>query len=293
MQFIKISIVLPVYNSVNFIEETLISIFNQEYPNLELIVLDSCSTDGTTEVLKKYSSKIDQLIIEKDNGQYYAVKKGLEIASGEVIAWINADDKYFPWTFSFVNKIFSSYNDVNWISGIPSYMNDQGEIYGMNNTIPTRPTNFIKNGWFRNKLFGYLQQEGMFWRKTVYDEIDGIDINYKLAADFDLWTRMANNAELISVGISLAIFRVHQNSRSKVFIQEYENEVSRIVSLKQKAPFIYRVLFKIHPYLNAVLRKMIWKKSKIYYFSLKDRKWKLDNKLTSISQHPISHIMLK
>jgi glycosyltransferase involved in cell wall biosynthesis len=258
-----------------------------------LIVLDSCSTDGTVEVLKKYDTKIDKLIVEKDNGQYFAVKRGFELSSGEIIAWINGDDKYFPWTFSFVNKIFTEHTDINWIGGLPSFMNEHAEIYGLNNTVPSRPNKYIKEGWFRDRLYGYLQQEGMFWRKKSYVEIGGIDTQFKLAADFDLWIRLSQKNELISVGIPLACFRVHENSRSKVLKTIYENEVNQITQRMAKPPYFIKILFGINPNLNAILRKFIWKKSKIYYFSLKDKKWKLRDKFTSISTHPFSHILLK
>ncbi len=293
MEYLRISIIIPTYNTISYIEETLKSIINQDYPNLEIIVLDSCSSDGTTELLKRYFNKIAILIVEKDQGQYFAIRRGFELATGEIIAWINGDDKYFPWTFSFVNEIFTNYTNVMWIGGLPSFMNEKGKIYGLNYTVPSRPIKYIQNGWFTDNKFGYLQQEGMFWRRSIYDEAGGINLAYKLAADFDLWIKFAQISELVSVGIPLACFRVHENSRSKILKFEYETEVGIISKDKHKLPFILQLLLRSNPILNAIIRKLIWKKSLIYYFSLKNKSWKLDSKITSISAHPLSHMALK
>ena len=81
-----------------YIEETILSILNQQYPNLELIIVDGGSSDNTLSILSKYKEQISLLISEKDEGQYNAINKGFSKATGEMLAWLNADDVYFPWT---------------------------------------------------------------------------------------------------------------------------------------------------------------------------------------------------
>jgi len=292
MSYLKISIVLPTYNSEKYVEGALKSIINQEYPNLELIVVDNCSTDNTINIFKKYTDKINILIVENDEGPYHAVKYGLELASGDIIAWLNSDDIYFQWTFSMVNRIFTQHSHLMWIGGIPSQMDENGILYGMNNTIPSRPQNAIKNGWFYEKMYGYLQQEGMFWRKEVYQNSNGLNTKYKLAADFDLWTQFAQKYELVSVGMHFASFRIHDNSRSRALRNIYEQEILEIIADKKKPTLIKRYLFGINKNINGVLRKFVWKKSLVYYFSLRRKKWLLKYKYTSISPNPFSHILL-
>ena len=96
---LKISIIVPCYNMEQYIEETLISILNQKYENLELIIVDGLSSDNTLNIISKYEKQISLLISEKDNGQYNAINKGMSFATGDILAWLNADDIYFPWTF--------------------------------------------------------------------------------------------------------------------------------------------------------------------------------------------------
>ena len=98
-QFPKISVVMPCYNMEEYIEQTIKSILNQEYPNLELIIVDGGSTDNSLNIIKKYVDKVNILISEKDNGQYDAINKGFSHATGDIFCWINADDVYFSWTF--------------------------------------------------------------------------------------------------------------------------------------------------------------------------------------------------
>ena len=90
--FPKISIVTPSFNQAEFIEETILSVLNQKYPNLEYIIIDGGSSDGTIDIIKKYEDKIAYWISEKDDGQSYAINKGLQRSTGEIISWLNSDD---------------------------------------------------------------------------------------------------------------------------------------------------------------------------------------------------------
>jgi glycosyltransferase involved in cell wall biosynthesis len=102
----KISIVTACLNSVDYIEETIRSILNQNYPDLEYIIIDGGSTDGTIEVIKKYKSQLKYFISEKDLGHANALNKGFKVSTGEIMAYLNADDIYMPWTLKTISKIF-------------------------------------------------------------------------------------------------------------------------------------------------------------------------------------------
>src|SRR5215204_5758135 len=108
----KISIVTPSYNQAEFIEETILSVINQNYPNLEYIVIDGGSTDGSVEIIKKYEQYFSYWVSEPDKGHADALNKGFAKATGEVMAWINSDDKYFPWTFATVAEVYSQFPEV-------------------------------------------------------------------------------------------------------------------------------------------------------------------------------------
>lgn len=289
----KISVVVPCFNMIDTIATTLESIWRQNEINLELIVIDGLSTDGTKQYLKDNEARIDILISEKDKGQYDAIQKGMSMASGDVLCWLNADDIYFPWTLKIVSEIFTNYTDVNWIAGIPSFLDANGVITNLYNTISARPRRIIANGGFRENVFGYLQQESMFWRKEVWDKVDGIDLELKLAADFDLWRRFANHYSLTSIGLPLAGFRVHEGSRSKLLRNDYNTEVANIVNnLKVSYNFISKVSSKSNV-INKLVRLLYWRKVDLIYYSVSKKKWQRCSRFRPLSNISTTQLMLE
>ena len=115
--FPKISIVTPSFNQAQFLEETILSVINQNYPNLEYIIIDGGSTDGSVDIIKKYEKHLTYWVSEPDNGHGHALNKGFSTTTGEIMAWINSDDKYYPSTFATVAEIFNKFSDINWIHG--------------------------------------------------------------------------------------------------------------------------------------------------------------------------------
>tara|TARA_B100000795_G_C22797461_1_gene440087 strand:+ start:2346 stop:3224 length:879 start_codon:yes stop_codon:yes gene_type:complete len=287
---LKLSIVVPCYNMERYIEKTIESIINQQYPNLELIIVDGGSTDSTLALLSKYESHIDILISEKDDGQYNAVNKGFSKATGDVLAWLNADDIYFPWTFDHVSKFFNKHHDQSWISGSTSLMNEQGLINGFNSNIITKPNFFVENGWFRARLFGYLQQEGMFWRKSLWQEVGGLNESYKLASDFELWTRFSKFSSLVSFGLPLACFRIRKSSRSNEFKADYDHEVSLICKDLKCPNILVKYLGSFSLITMLLVRKFTFAKSLVYYYSLTRKKWLLKKKRLSLTVHSFSRL---
>lgn len=288
---LKISIVVPCFNMENYIEETLQSIINQEYSNLELIVVDGGSTDNTLKIIENYRDNIDILISEKDKGQYNAINKGFGLASGDIYAWINADDKYYSWTFKHVAAFFKKYKSVDWISGATSVMSENGLINSFpSNAIP-KPRKFIANGWFREDYYGVLQQEGMFWTKELWLKNGGLNESYSLASDFELWTRFAKHSDLVSFGIPLACFRDRKSARSRLHRDKYNKEVDNVCKNLNKLSFILRILFGINFYFKIFLRKFTFSRSNIYYYSPMRKEWIMRSVFAPMSSHSFSKIL--
>lgn len=289
----KISIVTVCFNMEKYIEQTIRSILDQGYDNLEYIVIDGKSNDNTVAVVSKYQNQISTFKSEPDNGQYDAIQKGMKLASGEIMAWLNADDVYFPWTLSTVARVFSEFPEINWLSGISAFLDEEGNLTHIYNTVNSRPSKQISRGYFRKYLYGYLQQESMFWRRKLWDKTGGLDLTFKLAADFELWTRFANHAEHLTLGIPLAGFRLREDSRSKSMEDKYYEEVMDICKKLPKPNFLLRKIAGLNQVSNKLIRLLVWKKALVYYYSVSRNEWIMRKRRRPVSAVSFSQLMLE
>lgn len=202
-----VSIVTPSYNQGKFIEDTILSVKNQDYPNIEHIVMDGGSTENTLEILRKYENEYNlRWISEPDEGQSDAVNKGFRMAKGEIIGWLNSDDVYFDkQAISYVVAEFEKNPEVDVIYG------DSVVIDG---------NNFIKRvlkapSWNYNRLligFSYIPQPATFFRKNVIIE-NKIDKNLVYSMDIEFWLRLGEKYNVIHVERILAGDRFHKESK--------------------------------------------------------------------------------
>jgi glycosyltransferase involved in cell wall biosynthesis len=228
----KISIVTISYNQGKYLEETIQSVLSQNYPNLEYIIIDGGSTDNSVEIIRKYESQLTYWESAKDKGQYYAVEKGLNMCTGDIMAWINSDDKYLPYAFQTVADVFTQLPQVNWLMGIPGEFNEKGSSI---NRIALPWARWSKYRYLTND-FQYIQQESSFWRRKVWEEAGGkMDESIKYAGDMELWARFFRREKLHTVLSNLAGFR-HRSSNqvSKTYASEYLVECMKIVKRERK-----------------------------------------------------------
>ena len=208
----RIIIVTPSYNQGCFIEETINSVLDQGYPNLEYIVMDGGSTDGTIEILKKYSSQLIWFS-EKDRGQSHAINKGLRQATGDVFAFLNSDDVYEPSALLAVGEFFTIHPDTYWLTGWCQTMNTQGQVIRKLST-------FYKKFWLIWRSYkallvlDYVSQPATFWRREVIEKVGEFNENFHYAMDYDYSLRVGKHYKLWVLPRYLARFRVHPTSKA-------------------------------------------------------------------------------
>lgn len=288
-----ISIITTSYNCDRYIENTIKTVIGQDCP-VQYIVMDADSQDGTKAILNKYSDSIDIMISEPDHGMYHGIQKGATYVRGEIMGWLNADDSYLPWTFSVVEEIFKKFPDVHWIIGQPSYMNRKGQCIKVSSNAGTAyPNKFIKNGWFRPQFAGYLQQESMFWRKSLWDKVGGLNLDLKLAADFDLWTRFAEYEELYCVSVPLSSFRLRPGEQqSSVSGDLYAQEVKQLCQKLLAPRKLWQLVSGISEKMRVLSRIMLWKKCKIIAFSSNKDGWIIKEAYRPLSRYSLAEALL-
>jgi glycosyltransferase involved in cell wall biosynthesis len=208
----KVSIITPSFNQSEFIERTISSVLNQDYPNLEYIVMDGGSTDGTIEILKKYSNRIIWHS-EKDEGQSNAINKGLKLATGDVVAYLNSDDTYESKTITKVVNFFKNNPEKKWVYG-------KCRIIDKNDKEIRKPITWYKN--FLLKKYSYpkllsenfISQPATFWRGELMDEVGYFNEKECLCMDYEYWLRVGKKYMAGVINAYLANFRSHQNSKS-------------------------------------------------------------------------------
>lgn len=239
----KISIVTVNYNGAEFLEATILSVLNQQYPNLEYIMIDGGSTDGSVEIIKRYQDKFTYWISEKDEGQYHAVQKGFDQSTGEIMAWINSDDLYVPYCFFEVAKIFTQFSGVNWLMGIPREYTESGAMVSRI-TLPWGRWSKYRYYTFD---FQFIQQESTFWRRTLWEKAGSrMSLDTRYAGDLELWARFFRYEMLHTTLATFAGFRYSsQSQRSIEFRTEYLKECKAIIRRELKLLRFYKRLLMI------------------------------------------------
>jgi glycosyltransferase involved in cell wall biosynthesis len=206
-----VSVVTPAYEAERFIEENLRSVRDQTHPNVEHVVMDGGSTDRTTEILAAHEDEYDLTWrSEPDDGMYDAIERGFELASGDVLAWLNADDMYLPWAVRVAVEGLSE-PGVEWVVGHPAAWDAEGTLTEVRHLRPHYRRAWIERGWYHGKAFGWMQQESMFWTSGLWERRGGFPDGVRLAGDYHLWRRFAAETRPVQLGTVLGGYRVHDD----------------------------------------------------------------------------------
>lgn len=225
----SIAVVTPSYNQAPYLEATMRSVLDQNYPALEYVVMDGGSADGSVEIIRRYEKQLAYWTSGRDGGQYHAIERGFAKTSAEIMGWLNSDDLHCPWTLAMVGQVFSQFPEVDWLTTrFPLRFDAAGRAvfcrdlrgfsqaaFGRGEYLPGTP------GFFA----GPLQQESTFWRRSLWNKAGGMfspDFDY--AADFELWCRFAKLADPVAISVPLAGFRRHGDQKTGRDIERYRTE---------------------------------------------------------------------
>jgi glycosyltransferase involved in cell wall biosynthesis len=201
------------------------------------VVIDGGSSDGSVEIIRRYADRLAFWVSEPDQGQYDAINKGFARTTGDIMAWLNSDDKYTPWTLSVVADIFGAFPEIEWLTSVhPVSWNPSGQAVAVDFTGGFSRDSFVRGANFPVKgSYGrrWIQQESTFWRRSLWDRAGArLDDSLRMAADFELWARLYDHAELFGVQALLGGFRAHGAQKSVLYRDRYMAEAEEVLRSK-------------------------------------------------------------
>lgn len=197
---VSISIVTCSFQQGKYLDATIRSVLEQNYPNLEYIIVDGGSTDGSVDIIKRYAHRLAYWVSEPDEGQTHALIKGFKRSSGEIMGWLCSDDLLLPGALDTVAEFFAKHREVEAAYGDSLWIDASSNFIRCKREIP-----FNRFVWFYD--FNYVPQPSMFWRRTLYDAVGGLDAGFSLAMDADLWERFSSRTKIARIPSYLSCMR--------------------------------------------------------------------------------------
>ena len=227
---------------------------SQDYPHFEYLIVDGGSSDGSLEIIQRYSDRLAWWVSEPDRGQTEAINKGFDHANGEILAWLNSDDTYLPGAVAQAVEYLVSHPDAGMVYGDANLVDEHGEVIGK---FPARQTDYrrLRAG------FVHIPQQSSFFRTSLWKQVGPLDPSFYFAMDYDLWTRLARLAPLDYAPKLWANFRLHGEGKSVIADDRCWPEMLRVHYRDGGSPFSALVFkARLRPLLYAwlPLRLRVW-----------------------------------
>lgn len=250
MQMPKISVIVPSYNQAMYLEKMLRSVIDQKYPNLELIVIDGGSTDESQKIIERYASSIAYWVSEADKGQTDALIKGFSRSTGDIQCWLNSDDLHEPHTLREVADYFQCHPGVGAVYGDTIWIDTDDRPMRVHREIP-----FSRFIWLHT--YNYVMGMSMFWRRSLYEAVGGLDRKFNLAMDADLWIRFSRVGRIAHVRCIWSRMRFYPDQKTRrlrdaggredwaIRIREWGVERPHFYRMKRYCAFTARALWRL------------------------------------------------
>lgn len=216
-----VSIVTPSFNQASYLEQTIRSVLDQDYADIEYLVIDGGSTDGSVDIIKKYASRIAYWVSEKDSGQGDAINKGMARSKGDIVAWLNSDDYYLPGAVTAAVKALEQNPEVVLVYADMLAVDENGQTF---NTLRYRQLTL------EDLLsFQIIGQPAVFMRRDAFERGGGLDISYHLLLDHHLWIRIACLGKIFHVTQTWAAARYHPAAKNRAQAAAFGREAFRVL----------------------------------------------------------------
>ena len=232
----KFSIITPSFNQADFLEETINSVLEQNYPQVEYIIVDGASSDGSVAIIEKYADSLTWWGSEIDAGQADAINKGFARATGEIVAWLNSDDYYLPETFAKVAALFEENPAAGIIYGDVLSVDGDGNPINVQCFSPYTVDDLA--------AFKIISQPAVFMRRSVLEQAGYLDLDYHFLLDHHLWLRIAQLTPMVYTPQILAAARYHENAKNIAHAERFGKEAFKILGWMKTQPLLVNVLRK-------------------------------------------------
>jgi len=223
-----VSIITPSFNQANYLEQTLRSVLDQGYANVEYLVIDGGSTDNSIEIIRKHEDRLAYWISEKDSGQAEAINKGLARANGEVLGWLNSDDYYLPNTISAAVKCFEENPDVVMVYGNMLAVDGNGQTINVLKYKQLSLEDLL--------CFQIIGQPAVFFRRSALEKTGLLDTSFHFMLDHHLWIRLAQQGRVLHIPQIWSAARYHAAAKNRARAAEFGREAFRILAWAKSQP---------------------------------------------------------